>query len=496
MSKPYIGSHASSESFATGVSELHQRVYPNSQNLLAGKDSNNQFFELLSLESEIHSRTLMYEAPEKRKYGIIGSDLTKKKRTTLSDMRSRSEGFSGGEGMALGGLNLFFTPNEFFNWRCKEQLCLLRANYLDIDTPSHEKVSNEQSQAMLDNALSQLKAKNIPSPNAIVSSGSGGWHLYWVYSPVKAYISRQMRWRAIAAKILSAIKSNDIIKVDSSASCNPVGFLRLPGSFHQKAQANCRCVYVDDDLYDFDLLERSLEIESDASQFNKNKTTRVQKRHKTFKDGDLPKFQLVPSNNKPRHTLRHYWSKIYKELIGLALQGKVSKAHRNRDNFLFMTMVALQHIKGDNDAALAKVKILNEQFRLFDGKGRDSDPQRVDDYLRSCMNVRYKFSKETLILWFKNIFDVSITRLFAWKTPPLTAEELQKRQSQSATKTHLMRKGKTILAITDAIKRLHADGIKPSMHKVATLAGISKRTVVNHSKHYHMTVGEICSLSI
>lgn len=453
----------------------HLYKYPNAFEINSGKNFNSEFYNKLSLGNESYSRTMMYLADDKAKWGIIGHENTKKKLTTVKAMQSRSEGLNDHDGNLLGGINLFFTPNEFFAWKCAKQLSMLHANYIDIDTPKHKTVTGEESRRILRNALSQLEMNKVPAPNAIVSSGSGGWHLYWIYNPIEGYVNHQIQWRAIAAKLLSAIRSNNILTVDSSASSDPTRLLRLPGSFHLKAMNSCDCVYLDE-LYDFDVLKTALQINSDVPKPKKSKSKQAHSRIK--------------------HNIKDYWSKIYFKLLGLANDGHVSKKHCNRDIFLFLSMVALQHIKGSSEDALSSVKELNERFGLFDGVGKDSNPAQIDRYLSSCLNVRYKFSKEKLINWFDHHFNCDISDMFAVSKPKLSPSQRKKRQQDSAKQTHLKRLKQTKNAIIKALRKLFNDGEKPTMQKTAQIAGVTKRTIINHKVFYHNLVGEIWSASI
>ncbi len=453
----------------------YSNTYPDVFGLVPSLKFNSQFAELLSLGSEKYTRTMMYFDDAKAKWGVICNNPKRKNITSINFLQSRSEGLKDEDGNFMGGLDLFFTPNQFFQWKTAKQLSQLHANYLDIDTPKHKSISSGESKLILRNVLSQLKSNNIPAPNAIVSSGSGGWHLYWIYSPIEGYVVNQIKWREITAKLLSSIKSNNIFTVDSSASSDPTRLLRLPGSFHVKAENNCNCVHLSES-YDFHLLSSALELDFDVPTIKKPETIHVR------------------AGNP--HNIKDYWSKIYFKLLEVANKGKVSKDHANRDIFLFLSMVALQHIKGSSEKAFADVMKLNQRYGLFTGRTSDSNPAQVKRYLSSCFNVRYKYEKTKLITLFKDHFDCDITDLFTWKKNPLSKEEVSRRQFKSAKATHQVRKNKSQALILKALNILKAEGESPSMAKVSQLAGIAKRTVVNHKKFYRESVGAIWSVSI
>ena len=427
---------------------------------------------------------MMFQNRSKLSWGVIGQNPKRNDLTSLPAMRSRSEGFDDDQGTMLGGIDLYFTPNQFFQWKCTKQLSQLHANYIDIDTPKHEPVSSSKSKQILHNALGQLKDGNIPPPNAIVSSGSGGWHVYWIYNPVTGHIPFQTKWRQIAAKILESIDSNKNLNVDTAASSDPTRLLRLPGSFHFKAKDQCQCIHLSH-KYDFDQLYSELQLEPIAPTPSK--------------------LNSKPTGAPKNHNIKDYWSKIYYQLLDVANRGQIKKPKEinrdeslkgNRDLFLFLSMVALQHIYGSYEIALNKVLSLNEKYRLFDNKGRDSNPNQVKRYLSTCENVHYKYGKEKLIKIFSDHFNTDISHIFAQPKEVLSPEEVLKRQITSAHKTHQSRKEKTQDCIKTALMEIHSAGNKPSMSKVASLAKISKRTVANHANFYNKQIGALWSLSI
>ncbi|MDK1290064.1 hypothetical protein [Pseudoalteromonas umbrosa] len=141
---------------------------------------------------------------------------------------------------------VYFTPNLFYKWRNQKQLFGFVAHWIEIDTKNHNALTPQASQRVLDEVAQVLWLADIPMATNIVTTGSGGVHLYWLYDCAQLTQSAKhreiliTRWREISRQLTSRFDAQrkqlgykDWF-VDFAASHNPSGNMRLPGSLHHK----------------------------------------------------------------------------------------------------------------------------------------------------------------------------------------------------------------------------------------------------------------------
>lgn len=425
---------------------------------------NSEFREHLSLGKEDrYCRFLMHHVDRKPDWFCIGTPSSKRTTSTIAAVIGSSEGFKDDENI-LGGINVFFSVNQFFSWRKGQQVSQIHANYLDIDVK--KEVSTGRSKQILNNVLGQLGHSNMPYPNAIVSSGSGGWHLYWMYQPVKGLIRNQNVWKQVAHKLINSVTDGDDFHVDAGASSDITRVLRLPGTFHLKAKDWCSCVHLSQ-LYDFNVLGQQLSV-TKPLWFHKSKST--SKKASTSK-----------------HNIKEFFAKVHFQLLSIANEGKVSKAMRNRDMFLFLNFAALRHIY-DADTTLMKTHELNIRYKLF------KDTTKVDAYMQSAYEKSYHFTKQTLNTLIVKHFESSLDCLKP--LIKLSADEVAKRRSKGAINAAKKRKLKVTERIKSAIDTLTGKSEKITYKAIADVCGLSYRTMMNRKNEIDLMLCEFKPLSI
>src|SRR5215510_6347868 len=102
---------------------------------------------------------------------------------------------------------------------------LLKAIWLDVDLKDVFKDTAEAAAAF----DRWRRAVGLPAPSLIVFSGSGGFHVYWVFDePVTPQV-----WEPLAFGLVAACEQIGF-KADTGRSKAAAQLMRLPGSFNQK----------------------------------------------------------------------------------------------------------------------------------------------------------------------------------------------------------------------------------------------------------------------
>jgi len=141
---------------------------------------------------------------------------------------------------------VYFTPNLFYRWRNQRHLNGFTSHWLEIDTNGHKALTESEANKVLQEVTEVLWRADLPAATSIVTTGSGGVHLYWMYDEpqmtrsVKHREKLLERWREISRCISARFeeKRKELgysgWSVDFAASHNPSGNMRLPSSLHHK----------------------------------------------------------------------------------------------------------------------------------------------------------------------------------------------------------------------------------------------------------------------
>lgn len=135
----------------------------------------NEFCDLLGIGSELYHRQLNHKSFEHEQDGklvdpgLIGNPNlhTKKKLTTVAEYMHKHD-----------HMEIYFSVNEIQDWRKNNTTRAWRVMHMEIDV-KHKK-SPERATEVLEQVLSSIEDSPLPYPSVVVSSGSGGWHLYWI----------------------------------------------------------------------------------------------------------------------------------------------------------------------------------------------------------------------------------------------------------------------------------------------------------------------------
>jgi hypothetical protein len=127
---------------------------------------------------------------------------------------------------------------------------------MDIDVkPGDENAYG--SPAELAAAFKQFLAKSqLPFPNLMVRSGTGGTHLYWLFDRLLA----PDEWRPYAEALVTAAKDAGF-KIDAKCTRDICRLLRIPGTSNFKTEPPkpVKLVYDDGEVYSVEDLRRALQ---------------------------------------------------------------------------------------------------------------------------------------------------------------------------------------------------------------------------------------------
>ncbi|WP_152495203.1 hypothetical protein [Dickeya sp. NCPPB 3274] len=358
--------------------------------------------------------------------------------------------------------DLYYTPNLFFDWRNARMTAGLCANYIEIDT---QKILNDtERQSVISDVFSQISKKNLPLPSAVIESGSGGLHLYWVYDGVvDAYPSQQRIWKLISETLSQALIGNELWHVDFGASHDISRFLRIPGSKHS-GSCNRVKVWLHDVKYDFyDLAEKlSVPVNVNVVSFKSNDS----ENNKVSKSDE----SLPPSS---RHTINSWWGRIYFHLVNY-IRSTGSIPNGQRDSIAFITFVALRRVTSI-EKSWSMIRSINAEYIGLTEK-------ELSRYLSTASKTTYKYKKSTLRDYFKSagipIPDFLTGATVTWNVSlGLSSDEIKKRQANAAFETATRRRNETRASIINAINSLTRRAMSITTAAVASVARVSQRTV-------------------
>lgn len=114
--------------------------------------------------------------------------------------------------------------------RAQQNATQLRALFIDIDVKEGAYPDRGTALRAL---FAFLKAAGIPRPNAIVSSGSGGFHVYWGLDEALS----PPDWKALALALAEATRQHGL-QCDTACTVDGARILRVPGTMNRKREPN------------------------------------------------------------------------------------------------------------------------------------------------------------------------------------------------------------------------------------------------------------------
>ena len=397
----------------------------------------------------------------KKPWQAVGQRSRNRAVTTVTAFKADASGWCGARDEVLSSLDVFYTPNEFFDWRNTRQLAQLHANWLEIDTTDHAILDTD----ILDEVLAQLQAAKIPIPSGFVRSGSGGLHVYWIYDGCAAYKSRQLLWRQITDTLIERIPGGAAWHVDTAASRDPARVLRLPGSIHGRSG---RLVngYSSGVIYTMDALAASLQLSVAAPPLQVVPSDPIPKA-KPIAPTPTPSLP-APVATTGRHTIRGWWTQTYWQIVSTIRRQRVQEGRR--DLTAFMLYVALRHMH-DDEQAKQTIETLNHELIGLPARELQSN-------LQTASKVRYRYKKATLAGF---LTQIGVDPSYLYKSSPrLSADAIQQAQSNAGKTTSANRREGTLARIVAAAQDIAQGRMMPTLSAVAAASGRSARTVARY----------------
>jgi hypothetical protein len=370
--------------------------------------------------------------------------------------------------------DIYLSPNEFFSWRNTRQISLLHANYIEIDTTGHAILSLEEEKAVINEVFVQLLEADIPYPSAMVRSGSGGIHLYWVYEPIKAYNYVVSAWKQVTQKIANSLSGGKLWHVDISASIDASRVLRFPGSKHSKSGRTVTEQVFDPELYRFSSLLSSFGLEKLLTK-------------KVVNIADYPKKASGEKLKQQRqatgkHNIKTWWTTIYFHIVNQGRRNGFKVGQR--DHAAFMLFVALRHIKPDIAAALKEIHTLNDELIHL-------TETELTTYLKTAQTTEYKYKKQTLADYLSQNLGMDTSFLFlTGNKVRLSPAQRKEKRSNAAQETAKVKRQSSLIRI----KRVYTPGATQSA--LAKLTDLSVRTIRRYWQQIQGVYADISLLSI
>jgi hypothetical protein len=134
-----------------------------------------EFCDLLGIGSELYHRQLNHKSFDHDESGklvdpaLIGNPAvnTRKKITSVDEYMNKHE-----------HTEIYFSVNEIQDWRQNNSTRAWKVMHTEVDVKY--KKSPERASEVLEQVLQSIEDSPLPYPSVVVSSGSGGWHLYWL----------------------------------------------------------------------------------------------------------------------------------------------------------------------------------------------------------------------------------------------------------------------------------------------------------------------------
>lgn len=152
------------------------------------------------------------------------------------------------------GEEMYFTPNGFSKASKMKlaQLSELCCVWVDLDVRDakieRELTDSEVAKIHKDFATLLEADRSIPTPDFIISSGSGGLHLYWRFEPENANVRNTELWGMLKDRLNTLLLnplSHSALFVDERGNDSPKRIMRIPGSMNIKYRQQCRAFQSD-----------------------------------------------------------------------------------------------------------------------------------------------------------------------------------------------------------------------------------------------------------
>lgn len=439
----------------------------------------SQFYSLIEFKTPKYVRGLLSKCHKSKKFiHLLGNSKSKSLTDFRAFRRDTSKFVRGVLYSTSESVDCYYTPNEFFSWPRESNLALLSANWIEIDLNNKcDPYDVRRTEAkIVPEVFNRLKLNKLPPPTGYVLSGSGGIHLYWIYNPVDAVAINKLIWQQITKSLIESFgKSDSFWHIDLMATKRISGFLRVPGSVHSRTGLHAR-YFGSGTKYTFDELLMCLDLchlrkNIEKSQLEFKTSLASSPRNNIAKQPKQPK---QPSHQRYGHSIKEWWLKCINSIQNhFYKQGGVPKG--KRDKTAFILFVAFQHL--NKNTAFEKLTKINDELIGL-------SLEELVSLTRTAKTTHYKYRKETLADYLKDLFGFCPEYLNIKSKVKLSSDEIKERQKKAATDTAIKKRSNSQQLVKKAVKKITKEtGNRPTQQAVALFTNLSLRTV----KRYWVT---------
>jgi len=403
-----------------------------------------------------------------------------------------------------------WTSSSFNGWVKKTQVNYLPGFFLEFDIRDKSKRYSDERKSKIVREITQaLKSANLPAPNYIVATGSGGLHLYfkaprfirnkddralsieqhrhivdYFIDKIEGTESQQKSWWAEEEwKGLEHIQPD--WKIDRTPSRNCIQPLRLPETYHFGADSSVRVYTRNVEEMTWDGLLKLTKAPSKllrtvtAEQVPKP-AQKVQKRKgcELIEQPSLPSIRQVKKGGK--HTWGQWYARAHWHCIKLINSGFAKPGCR--DQLAFLATNALFFIRFGDDPDSIIDDALSRCYKLISEAGWTEEEFRKNmqtlktERFHTKLQIRARGYPMGMQEMNARLRDAGLPEIKSLQAPKLSKDEVKERQKASAAATNEKRLDATREKIIDA---LVADA-QATKKGVARATGLSIQTVRKH----------------
>lgn len=280
--------------------------------------------------------------------------------------------------------DVYYCPNQFFNWRLDKNLHKMSCLYVDVDC--HELLDGinddyERSMLIMKRLVQtedKLERKGIPKASGITYSGRG-FHLYWRINTQKGFVARKYQ---TALRELARICDADM------QCCDTTRMLRLPYTFNSKTATLANFEIVHYHIYDFDELCDAI-LPLTKEELIDIRAIRARK-NKPFSH-----------DKKILSTIYNRWYLVHQDILKIAEYHNTSTGIPvgARDTLLFHLINSLSWFIHADGLEAEVMSLVNRFFPSFTVKQALSYCSSVIKRAKKTVGgseFRYKYKRETL----------------------------------------------------------------------------------------------------
>ena len=291
--------------------------------------------------------------------------------------------------------DIYYCPNQFFNWRLDKNLHKMTVMYVDVDC--HDEIIGlndiNRCQVILNKLVQtedKLESRGIPKPSAIVYTGRG-FHLYWRINTQKGFVARKYQ---TALRELAKICDGDM------RCCDTTRMLRLPYTYNTKTASLVNVEYAHYFIYDFNELCDSI-LPLSTEELKDIRAERAKK--------GLP----LSHHKSTQSSIYNRWYLVHQDLLKITNFHATNKGvlEGSRDTLLFHLINSLSwfiHADALQGEIVNMVKRFFPSFTVNQALSYCSSITRRAKKSVAGNEFRYKYKRQTLFEELEHLIPASL----------------------------------------------------------------------------------------